>query len=88
MLLTRTISLTNFFVATTALGFQVGVLYPWHKQLDDDFEALKKEHLRVLESIRKSEAGNGGANNNNTAPETQKRKGLGEMISSLAGGWR
>lgn len=51
MFLTRLISFTNFFVATSALGFQVGVLYPWHKQLDDDFEALKKEHLRVLKAI-------------------------------------
>ncbi|KAM7191976.1 hypothetical protein V8F20_009100 [Naviculisporaceae sp. PSN 640] len=51
MFLTRLISFTNFFVATSALGFQVGVLYPWHKQLDDDFESLKKEHLRVLKAI-------------------------------------
>ena len=51
MFLTRLISCTNFLVATSALGFQVGVLYPWHKQLDEDFEALKKEHLRVLKAI-------------------------------------
>ena len=52
MIVTRAISITNFVVASSALCFQVGVLYPWHKQLDEDFEALKKEHLRVLESIR------------------------------------
>ncbi len=52
MFVTRAISLTNFFVATSALGFQVCVLYPWHKQLDADFEALKSEHLRVLSTIR------------------------------------
>ncbi len=52
MFVTRAISVTNFFIAATALGFQVGVLYPWHKQLDADFEALKTEHLRVLSSIR------------------------------------
>lgn len=52
MFVTRAISITNFCVATTALGFQVGVLYPWHKQLDEDFEALKTEHLRVLRTIR------------------------------------
>ncbi|KAJ8104769.1 hypothetical protein ONZ43_g7697 [Nemania bipapillata] len=46
MFITRAISVTNFFVATSALGFQVCVLYPWHKQLDEDFESLKKEHLR------------------------------------------
>jgi len=52
MFLTRAISVTNFVVATSALTFQVCVLYPWHKQLDDDFEALKKEHLRVLSAIK------------------------------------
>ncbi|KAK3344519.1 mitochondrial phosphate carrier protein [Lasiosphaeria hispida] len=51
MFFTRAISLTNFLVATSALGFQVCVLYPWHKQLDDDFEALKREHLRVLDTV-------------------------------------
>ncbi|KAM5435293.1 hypothetical protein McanMca71_001382 [Microsporum canis] len=48
MLFTRSVSLTNFVVASSALGFQVFVLYPWHKQLDDAFEDLKKEHRKVL----------------------------------------
>lgn len=51
MIVTRGISITNFLVASSALAFQVFVLYPWHKQLDDGFEALKKEHLRVLKSL-------------------------------------
>lgn len=51
MIVTRGISLTNFIVASSALAFQVFVLYPWHKQLDDGFEDLKKEHLRVLRSL-------------------------------------
>jgi hypothetical protein len=51
MRVTRIISLTNFCVATSALGFQVFVLYPWHHQLQHDFEELKKEHLRVLKTI-------------------------------------
>jgi len=50
MLIARRFSVTNFLIATSALGFQVFVLYPWHKQLDDDFEELKKEHIRVLHS--------------------------------------
>ena len=50
----RAISITNFAVATSALGFQVFVLYPWHKELDEGFEALKKEHLRVLDAINKA----------------------------------
>lgn len=48
MIIARRFSLTNFFIATSALGFQVFVLYPWHKRLDDDFQELKAETLRVL----------------------------------------
>jgi len=55
MWLTRLISLTNFCVASSALGFQVFVLYPWHEQLSEDFEGLKKEHLRVLDAVAKME---------------------------------
>ncbi|KAF2271890.1 uncharacterized protein EI97DRAFT_387014 [Westerdykella ornata] len=51
MIITRGVSLTNFLVASSALGFQVFVLYPWHLRLDDDFEALKKEHFRVLRTV-------------------------------------
>lgn len=54
MRVTRAISLTNFMVATSALGFQVFVLYPWHKELDNGFEDLKKEHMKVLEAVGKS----------------------------------
>ncbi|KAL1904848.1 hypothetical protein Sste5344_009470 [Sporothrix stenoceras] len=49
---TRIISLTNFCVASSALAFQVFVLYPWHHQLQHDFEDLKNEHIRVLKTIR------------------------------------
>jgi len=77
MFVTRVISLTNFLVATSALGFQVCVLYPWHKQLDDDFEELKKEHLRVLSTIKSTSDGAG----------IERRQGVREMLSSL-GGWR
>ncbi|KAH8682563.1 hypothetical protein BX600DRAFT_544912, partial [Xylariales sp. PMI_506] len=52
MIVTRLISLTNFVVASSALGFQVFVLYPWHKQLDESFESLKKEHVRVLDAVK------------------------------------
>ncbi|KAH6645241.1 hypothetical protein BKA67DRAFT_527028 [Truncatella angustata] len=52
MILTRLVSLTNFVVASSALGFQVFVLYPWHKQLDESFESLKKEHVRVLQAVK------------------------------------
>lgn len=50
--LTRIISITNFGVASSALCFQVFVLYPWHHQLDASFEQLKTEHVRVLEAVK------------------------------------
>ncbi|CAJ2513055.1 Uu.00g011740.m01.CDS01 [Anthostomella pinea] len=52
MIITRLISVTNFAVASSALGFQVFVLYPWHMQLDESFEELKKEHIRVLAAVK------------------------------------
>ncbi|KAL4909734.1 hypothetical protein BDW74DRAFT_173229 [Aspergillus multicolor] len=53
-LITRGISLVNFTVASSALAFQVFVLYPWHNQLDDEFKALKREHLRVLHQVERA----------------------------------
>lgn len=44
----RVITLTNFVIATSALGFQIFVLEPWHETLDDQFLALKKEHVALL----------------------------------------
>ena len=52
MIVTRLISLTNFAVASSALGFQVFVLYPWHNQLDASFAELKNEHIRVLDAVK------------------------------------
>ncbi len=54
MIFTRSVSLTNFLVASSALGFQVFVLYPWHKELDAGFEELKREHLKVLDAVGNS----------------------------------
>lgn len=48
MLITRGFSLTNFVIASSALCFQVCVLYPWHHKLEDEFRELKNEHLRLL----------------------------------------
>ena len=48
MLIARRFSFFNFSIATSALAFQIFVLYPWHKRLDDDFMALKKEAVEVL----------------------------------------
>ncbi|GFG10606.1 hypothetical protein IFM61606_03367 [Aspergillus udagawae] len=53
MIITRGISLVNFAVASSALAFQVFVLYPWHNQLDAEFKALKEEHIRVLNQMNR-----------------------------------
>jgi len=49
MIIARRFSVTNFAIATSALLFQVFVLYPWHQRLDEDFQALKTENQRLLE---------------------------------------
>ena len=48
MILTRTFSLTNFPIGSSALCFQIFVLYPWHEKLEEEFVELKKEHARLL----------------------------------------
>lgn len=54
MRFTRGFSLTNFAIGSSALCFQIFVLYPWHQRLDDDFKELKKEHMRVLHGGEKA----------------------------------
>jgi len=48
MIITRGFSLTNFVIGTSALSFQVWVLYPWHKQLDDDFHRMNEKHAEMM----------------------------------------
>jgi hypothetical protein len=58
---TKGVSLTNFVIASSALGFQVFVLYPWHHQLDNEFKRLKEEHLQIMrtgEEARRDELKN------------------------------
>jgi hypothetical protein len=49
-MVTRTFSLTNFVIASSALCFQVFVLYPWHKELDEGFAEMRREHARILQN--------------------------------------
>ena len=73
MWIARAVSLTNFLVASSALAFQVRVLYPWHKQLDEDFERLRVEHMKVLqERGRESQV-----------PRHDEQKGLWEILGSM-----
>lgn len=53
MWLTRAMSMTNFAVASSALAFQVGVLYPWHEELQADFNKLREEHKASLEGVKR-----------------------------------
>ena len=43
----------NFFVATSALTFQVCILYPWHHQLSDQIHTLQKELKDIKEHTEK-----------------------------------
>jgi hypothetical protein len=52
MLVTRGFSLTNFVIGSSALCFQIFVLYPWHHKLDEEFTSLRQEHARLLEDTR------------------------------------
>ncbi|EME88867.1 uncharacterized protein MYCFIDRAFT_181367 [Pseudocercospora fijiensis CIRAD86] len=59
-LLARRFSITNFCIASSALAFQVFVLYPWHRKLDREFEGLKRENLRVVEVVQTQTQVRGG----------------------------
>lgn len=42
MLFKKVFPAVNFLIATSALSFQVGVLYPWHEQLSKEMDEIKK----------------------------------------------
>lgn len=42
----RILPLLSFTIGSTALLFQVGVLYPWHHELDKEFRELKNLKLK------------------------------------------
>ncbi|KAK7192108.1 hypothetical protein DPSP01_009771 [Paraphaeosphaeria sporulosa] len=52
MLITRGFSLTNFVIGSSALGFQVFVLYPWHEKLEAQFNRLTDEHEKMLKNMK------------------------------------
>lgn len=35
--------MTNFTISITSLGFQLGVLYPWHNIISQDLQNLTKQ---------------------------------------------
>lgn len=48
-LFSRYLPSINFAIGTSALSFQMMILYPWHKKLDDDFEELKRDQAVKLQ---------------------------------------
>ncbi|CAF1303673.1 unnamed protein product [Rotaria sp. Silwood1] len=48
------VPLVNFLIATAALGFQVGVLYPWHHQLEQRFNELEHKQEQKLEDYHQT----------------------------------
>ncbi|KAF4998432.1 mitochondrial phosphate carrier [Fusarium heterosporum] len=78
MWVTRALSITNFVVACSALSFQVGVLYPWHHQLDEAFHDLKKEHMKVLAAVESKIE-----RTQDTTVLEENRRGLRSMLGSL-----
>ena len=63
-LIQKFLPIFNFVIASTALGFQVSVLYPWHNQLEKDFNGLqhqqqtklKEYHELKMQNIKNIEA--------------------------------
>lgn len=45
----KVIPYVNFAVACSALCFQIFALYPWHQELDNEFQKLKLDQHVTLE---------------------------------------
>ncbi|CAF0781706.1 unnamed protein product [Adineta steineri] len=43
VLIQKYLPFVNFLIASVALGFQVTVLYPWHYELQHEFNELQKQ---------------------------------------------
>jgi len=47
-LIQKYLPFVNFIIASIALGFQVTVLYPWHYELQQEFNELQKQQETKL----------------------------------------
>jgi len=45
--ITRMVSLCNFTLASTSLGVQLLLLYPWHLQIDESHHKLTEQVNRI-----------------------------------------
>ena len=48
---TKNISYINFCISLTALTFQVGILNPWHKYLDNKLNNIDKKYDIIINKI-------------------------------------
>ncbi len=48
VLIQKYLPFVNFLIASVALGFQVTVLYPWHYELQQEFNELQKQQEAKL----------------------------------------
>jgi hypothetical protein len=46
----RHLPLINTVVATTALMFQVTVLYPWHKDISNQITQIKEQQKNIIQT--------------------------------------
>ncbi len=53
MIFSRILPILSFTIGTSALLFQITVLYPWHVELDRDFQILKKAQEEQLDFYHK-----------------------------------
>ena len=49
VIFSRFLPLVSFVIGTTALTFQITVLYPWHIELDNEFKQLKLDQTVKLD---------------------------------------
>lgn len=54
MIFTRILPALSFTIGTTALLFQMTVLYPWHIELDEEFQVLKQSQQDQLDYYHKN----------------------------------
>ena len=54
MIFSRILPILSFTIGTSALLFQITVLYPWHVELDRDFQILKKAQEEQLDFYHKN----------------------------------
>jgi hypothetical protein len=53
VIFSKFLPLISLVIGTTALTFQITVLYPWHIELDNEFKQLKLDQTVKLDEYHK-----------------------------------